>query len=208
MATHAIGDAAIRMTLDAYATALGPTDALIPPARSPRLRIEHLQRIDPADLPRLAALGVVASMQPTHATSDMPWVEERLGRARLAGAYAWRTVLAAGINLALGSDFPVESHRPLLGLYAAITRQDAAGQPDGGWIPEEKLTPREALAGATLGAAFAAFAEAENGRLLPGCRADLTVLRLDPVTSPPANLLDENAIAATIVDGKVAFQHP
>jgi predicted amidohydrolase YtcJ len=209
VATHAIGDAAIRHTIDAYSGAMAV--ATLPASQADlRLRIEHLQRIHPDDLPRLAPLGIIASMQPTHATSDMPWVGERLGNERLHGAYAWRSVLATGAVLALGSDFPVESHRPLLGLYAAITRQDSAGQPPGGWLGDEKLTPREALAGFTHGAAVAAFAERENGSLAPGFRADLTVLALDPVFDPltadPRALLSDDAVVATVVDGKLAYR--
>lgn len=203
VATHAIGDSAIRMTLDAYEKALRET-----PSSDPRLRIEHLKRIDPSDLPRLAPLGIIASMQPTHATSDMPWVEERLGAERLPGAYAWRSVLGSGTALALGSDFPVESHRPLLGLYAAITRQDTTGHPPDGWLPEERLSGREALTGATWGAAFAAFAEVKNGRVAPGFRADLTVLGIDPVACNPEELLRNDAVIATIVGGRVVYRRP
>ena len=105
------------------------------------------------DIPLFRQLHVVASMQPTHATSDMPWAEARLGRARLAGAYAWRRFLQARVPLALGSDFPVESADPRLGLHAAVTRQDLSGYPPGGWLPDQKLTPLEALQGFTTGAA-------------------------------------------------------
>ena len=219
VATHAIGDAAIRMTIDAYAEAMAAQensgrqgDPRTDPGAGPRLRIEHLQRVEFHDFSRLAGLGIIASMQPTHAISDMPWVGERLGTRRLRGAYAWRSVLNAGVVLALGSDFPVESYRPLLGLYAAITRQDSAGQPPGGWLPEEQLSPREALSGATRGAAFAAFAEHENGSLNPGFYADLTVLDLDPVFDPsavdPRALLARDAVVATIVNGRLVYRRP
>ena len=126
--THAIGDAANRVVLDAYAAAIAATGG--GPGRH---RIEHAQVLAPADIERFATLGVIASVQPTHATSDMPWAETRLGADRVRGAYAWRRLVDAGARLALGSDFPVERVSPILGFYAAVTRQDAAGVPAGGW---------------------------------------------------------------------------
>src|SRR5690606_14917773 len=134
------------------------------------------QVLAPADLPRLAELHVIASMQPTHATSDMPWAEERLGPERIVGAYAWRQLRDSGARLALGSDFPVESVDPRLGLYAAATRTDAHRQPAGGWHPEELLTNYEALRGFTLDAAYAGFAQDEVGSLAVGKRADFVLL--------------------------------
>ena len=113
----------------------------------------------------MARLGIIASMQPTHATSDMPWAGDRVGPRRLAGAYAWRKVLDAGGRLALGSDFPVESADPRLGLYAAVTRQDLQGNPPGGWLPGERLTREEALRGFTLDAAWSLFLDREVGSL-------------------------------------------
>ena len=123
--------------------------ALGGPRPDARFRLEHAQVLTLADIQRMARLGIIASMQPTHATSDMPWAGDRVGPARLAGAYAWRKVLNADGRLALGSDFPVESADPRLGLYAAVTRQDLKGQPPGGWLPGERLTREEALAGFT-----------------------------------------------------------
>lgn len=200
-ATHAIGDAANRQVLDGYATALGADAA----NSDHRWRIEHAQVVAPADLPRFAELGVIASMQPTHATSDMPWAEARLGAARLRGAYAWKTLHDSGARLALGSDFPVESVDPRLGLYSALTRQDLAGMPEGGWQPQERLSIAEAVAGFTRDAAFAGQAEDEVGRLAPGYFADFIVVDADP-TSVAAPRLPSLRIESTWIDGRPVFQ--
>jgi predicted amidohydrolase YtcJ len=202
VAAHAIGDRGNRVVLDAMQQVLGPA------AKSDhRWRIEHAQVVDLDDLPRFAALGVIASMQPTHATSDMRWAKDRLGTERLAGAYAWRRFEDSGARLALGSDFPVESADPLLGLHAAATRQDARGWPEGGWLAEQRLTTAEALRGFTLDAAFAGFAESEVGSLEPGKRADFTVLSKSIDQLPPAQIL-EAQVEATYVDGKRVFPQP
>jgi predicted amidohydrolase YtcJ len=201
VATHAIGDRGNRLVLDAYKKALGKGAATL----DHRWRIEHAQVLAPGDIPRLAQLHVIASMQPTHATSDMPWAEERLGPQRIAGAYAWRQMRDNGVRLALGSDFPVESVDPRLGLYSAVTRADADGKPPGGWHPEEKLTAYEALRGFTLDAAHAGFAESEVGSLAVGKRADFVLLAQDPLTVDPAGLRDLTVLA-TYVDGKPVYQ--
>ena len=202
VATHAIGDAANRLVLDAYARAFaqGGVDGA---AR--RFRVEHAQIVAAEDAPRFRQLGVIPSVQPTHCTSDMPWAGERLGPARLAGAYRWRSFLDLGLPLPGGSDAPVESADPRLGLYAAVTRQDRAGQPAGGWQPQERVTPAEALAMFTRHAAFAAFEEQERGRLAPGLRADLTVLDRDPLSAPAAALL-EARVLYTVVDGQLVHE--
>ena len=148
VATHAIGDRGNRLALDAYQRVLGD-DA----QSDHRWRIEHAQIVSLDDIPRFAKLGVIASMQPTHATSDMPWAERRVGKERIAGAYAWRRFLDSGARLALGSDFPVESVDPRLGLYAAATRQDREGHPPGGWLADQRLTAAVALRGFTADAA-------------------------------------------------------
>lgn len=200
VATHAIGDRGNRMALDAYAKVLGrDVDS------DHRWRIEHAQILSPDDVPRLAKLHVIASMQPTHATSDMPWAQDRVGPQRIVGAYAWRQVRDAGTHLALGSDFPIESVDPRLGLYAAVTRSDAQGLPAGGWYPDEKLTAFEALRGFTLEAAYAGFGEQEVGSLEAGKRADFVVLAEDPLTVPDA-ALRSLTIQATYVDGKPVFE--
>jgi predicted amidohydrolase YtcJ len=200
--THAIGDRAIRLTLDAYEKALANV-----PAADPRLRIEHLQCVAREDVPRLKRLGVIASMQPSHATSDMPWAEDRVGPDRGRGLYAWRWVLDAGIVIAAGSDFPVDPERPLVGLHSAVTRQDLEGKPAGGWHPEQRMTLEEALAAYTRGAAYAAFEENRRGRIAPGYDADLTVLSRDLRAIPPAEIAQAEVLR-TVVGGRIAFEKP
>ncbi len=197
--THAIGDRANRIALDTYAEAVRATGG--GPGRH---RIEHAQIVAPEDLPRFGALGVIASVQPTHATSDMPWAEARVGPERIEGAYAWRSLLDGGARLALGSDFPVEAVSPLLGFYAAVTRQDAEGRPEGGWYPAQRLTRAEALRGFTLDAAYAAFMEDEVGSLEAGKRADFVVLSRDIMTVPPPEIL-ETEVVATYLGGVAVF---
>jgi predicted amidohydrolase YtcJ len=195
VSTHAIGDAANHDVLEAYARAGVTPDA--------RFRIEHAQIVDLADIPRFAELGVVASMQPAHATSDMPWAEKRVGRGRLAGAYAWRHFLSAGVHLAFGSDFPVELSDPRLGLFAAITRTNLRGQPAGGWLPDQRLTVEQTLRAFTAGAAYAAFEEGWRGDLRAGQAADLTVF--DGPLDTPEHILTRRALM-TIVGGRVVYQ--
>jgi hypothetical protein len=196
VAAHAIGDRGNRMVLDGFQRALG-TDA---GTADHRWRIEHAQVVNLADIPRFAQMGVIASMQPTHATSDMRWAQARLGKDRLAGAYAWRRMKDAGVALALGSDFPVEAVDPVLGLHAAATRQDARGWPEGGWLASQKLEVAEALRGFSLDAARAGFAEQEIGSLEVGKRADFVILSqaLEGL-APPAVL--NLRVQSTWVDG-------
>jgi predicted amidohydrolase YtcJ len=199
---HAIGDRANRVSLDAFRkAALEVPEA---PAGGERMRIEHAQVVALQDLPRFASEHVIASMQPTHATSDMPWAEKRIGPERLAGAYAWKSLLRSGARLAGGSDFPVESEDPRLGFYAAVTRENLQGKPEGGWRPWEKLSRSEALALFTTGAAFAAFEEDRRGRVAPGFEADLTVFEDDPMTVPAARI-PSVPVVLTLVGGRVAF---
>ncbi|MFT4255515.1 MAG: amidohydrolase [Pseudoxanthomonas sp.] len=200
VATHAIGDRGNRLVLDAYEKALG-ADA----KSDHRWRVEHAQVVSLEDIPRFAQLGVIASMQPTHATSDMPWAQDRVGPQRILGAYAWQRFLHSGARLALGSDFPVESPDPRLGLYAAVTRQDRDGQPPGGWRAEEKLSRAEALRGFTADAAFAGFDEDTVGQLKPGLRADFVVLASDLLAVPESEL-DDLQIQSTWVDGKAVYE--
>ena len=181
--THAIGDRGNRAVLNTYALALSRR-----PTQDHRFRIEHAQLLSPEDMPRLARKGVIASMQPTHCTSDMRWIERRIGERRARGAYAWASLLRSGARIAAGSDFPVESHNPFFGLHAAVTRQDRDGQPPGGWRAEQRMTRAEALRAFTLGAAYAAFEENEKGSLEPGKLADFIVIDRDVMTCPPQDI--------------------
>jgi len=199
--THAIGDRANHIVLNAYEAALAQNKGM---AKDARFRIEHAQVVDPQDIPRFAKLGVIPSMQPTHCTSDMYWAEERLGPKRIKGAYAWRSFLNAGSILPGGSDFPVESPNPLWGFYAAITRQDHNGWPSGGWYPDQRMTREEALKAFTLWAAFAAFEEKRRGSVEEGKLADLVVLSNDIMTCEPLRIL-ETKVVYTIVGGEIAY---
>jgi predicted amidohydrolase YtcJ len=197
---HAIGDAANRQVLDAY-------ERLLPefPENPGRHRIEHAQILAPQDLPRFARLGVIAAVQPTHATSDMYWAGERLGEERLPGAYAWRSLAGSGARLAFGSDFPVEEVNPFFGIHAAVTRQDRQGWPEGGWLPPERLGREAAIRAFTLDAAYAAFMEEEIGSLEAGKRADFIVLDRD-VMQVPADEIAEIRVLQTWLDGKPVFE--
>jgi len=193
--THAIGDRANRTVLDAYAALLqGPNDR--------RFRIEHAQVIAPADFARFRQCSVVASMQATHATSDMRWAEARLGQERAAGAYAWQTLLRHGVRIANGSDFPVEDPNPLPGFYASITRQDAAGHPGGGWFPEQRMTREEALRSWTLEGAWAAFEESTKGSLTTGKLADFILLSHNIMEVPPSQILKARVVL-TVLGGEI-----
>ncbi len=191
-AVHAIGDAACHAVLNAFEAAGRP---------GLRNRIEHAQLLHPDDLPRLARRGIIASMQPVHATSDMLIAEAGWGR-RCAGAYAWRSLLREGTALAFGSDCPVEPIDPIAGIHAAVTRRRADGSPGpDGWYPEERLSVDQAVAAFTSGAAYAAGREKELGSITPGKRADLTVLDRDIYAVDPHEIREARA-AATIVGGR------
>ncbi|MFM5893175.1 MAG: amidohydrolase, partial [Novosphingobium sp.] len=182
VAVHAIGD-------EANAAVLGAIEDLAPTYPGDRRwRIEHAQIVDPADIPRFGKNGIVASMQPVHQTSDRLMAEKRLGPDRLKGAYAWKSIQATGAKLAFGSDAPVELSDPFVGMAAAISRQGADGEPQGGWQPQERVTREEALAGYTVNGAYAGFAEGRFGRLAPGERADFIMVDRDPLLSSPADL--------------------
>jgi len=198
--THAIGDAANRMVLDAYARAL----SAVPQAHDPRLRIEHAQVLSPEDMPRFAKLRIIPSMQPVHATSDMGWAEQRLGPQRITGAYAWRSLLQTGVHLPLSSDFPGETLNPFYGIYAAITRQDPQGNPPGGWLPEQRLTLEEALRGYTVEAAYAEFEEQAKGSIEPGKLADFIVISQD-IKNLPAKEILAIQVLKTFVGGKLVY---
>jgi predicted amidohydrolase YtcJ len=201
-AIHAIGDRANHEVLGIF----GRVSREVPGARDLRLRDEHAQIVDAGDIPSFAGLGVIASIQPTHCTSDMPWAPQRLGDTRVAEeAYPWRSLVAAGARLAHGSDFPVERPDPLLGFHAAITRQDASEQPPGGWTPDQRLTRAEALHGMTLGAAYAAHAERDLGSIEPGKLADFVVLSRDIMQVAPRDVLS-TTVVRTVVGGRTVYE--
>ena len=202
-ATHAIGDRGNTLVLDVYAERQAQQASF----RELRPRIEHAQVVRQADWGRFPELGVIPSVQPTHCTTDMRWAEDRLGAERVLGAYAWRRLDPDLVHLAFGSDFPVESPDPLLGLYAARARQDVAGWPEDGWQVDQRVGAGAALAGFTRGAAWAVFEEHERGRLLPGFAADLSVFSVDPVRCTPEELLTAQALY-TVIDGEVCFAAP
>jgi predicted amidohydrolase YtcJ len=204
MAVHAIGDRANHEVLNAYEQLRGyESEHNLPHLRH---RIEHVQVLHPDDVPRLAQLGVIASMQPIHATSDMP-VADRYWGERSALAYAWRSQLQHGAHLAFGSDAPVESPNPFLGLHAAVTRRRTDGSPGlSGWYPEQKLTFAEALEAYTLGPAYAASAERRLGRLSPGYLADLIVMDEDPFTCDPDRLSGMQPVG-TMVGGEWVWRN-
>lgn len=202
LAIHAIGDAANAQVLNAIA------DLRESYGGDRRWRIEHAQIVDPADIPRFAQLGVIASMQPVHQTSDRLMAEARLGPNRLTGAYAWHSMQLAGVRLAFGSDTPVESPDPFAGLATAFTRQDATGAPPGGWRPEERVTRADALAGFTTQAAYASFAENRIGRLAPGLWADFILIDVDPLTATPEALRAAKVLETWVGGQRVWGQLP
>ena len=194
--THAIGDLGNRVLLDAYELA-----GVTPEGRH---RDEHTQIIELSEIERFIRLGIIASMQPTHATSDLNMAEDRLGPHRIKGGYAWRTLLDAGVPLAFGSDFPVEKANPLLGFFASVTRQTEDLLPEGGWYPEERLTREETLYAFTKGAAWAAFQDDQLGSLSPGKHADFVVLSNDIMTVPAPQIL-ETEVVATFFGGNLIY---
>lgn len=200
-ATHAIGDRGNRLVLDAFEDAM----IRVPGLRDLRPRIEHAQIVHRDDWARFSILGVIPSVQPTHCTSDMRWVPDRIGFDRVPGAYAWRRLAPDVDVLAFGSDFPVERPNPLAGLYAARTRSDAAGLPEGGFLADQRMSGTEALHGFTEGCAYAAHEETSRGKLAVGYAADMTVLDFDPVRCDPAELLD-GRVLMTVIDGQVVFE--
>lgn len=200
LAVHAIGDRANRQVIDALVSARSRL-----PDNPGRHRIEHAQILHPDDIPRIAEAGLIASMQPTHATSDMRWAEDRLGEQRLFGAYAWQHLRQAGAHLAFGSDFPVEQVDPMLGIHAAVTRQDLDGEPPGGWLPDQRVTTQVAVSGFTLDAAWAGFAEDEVGSLEVGKRADFVVLDRNLFEIDPADIPDTKVLA-THLDGQAVYR--
>jgi predicted amidohydrolase YtcJ len=196
---HAIGERANGLLLSIYDSvgrAHGPRDR--------RFRIEHAQHLRRQDILRLARSGVIASMQPYHAIDDGRWAEKRIGPQRIKTTYAFRTLLDNGARLAFGSDWTVAPIDPILGIYAAVTRRTLDGKNPGGWIPEQKISVQEALRAYTAGNAYGVFAEGSRGKLAPGYLADIVLLDRDIITIPPESI-EQAAVRATIVGGKVVF---
>jgi hypothetical protein len=199
IAFHAIGDRGNRVALDAFAAVVAANGA-----RDRRDRIEHAQIVAPDDFARFASLHVIASMQPSHQTTDMRWAEKRLGAERIRGAYAWRTMLNDGVKLAFGTDWPVEIINPMRGVHACVTRQLPDGTPAGGWQPQEKISMDECIAAYTTGAAYAEFEEGKKGQLVPGQYADFIVLSADVTKIPPREIL-HTKVLKTVVGGRVVY---
>ena len=199
---HAIGDRAVRLQLDVFDRVQReqhPAD--------PRFRIEHAQHVAPSDLPRFAAIGVIASMQPYHAIDDGRWAEKLIGPERSKTSYAWRSLLDLHAHLAFGSDWPVAPAAPIEGIYAAVTRRTLDGKHPGGWFPQQKITVEEALRAYTSGAAYAEFAEKRKGTLEAGKLADFVLLDRD-LTRIPAPEIRNARVLATVVGGQVVFEAP
>ncbi|MEM9388193.1 MAG: amidohydrolase [Pseudomonadota bacterium] len=200
---HAIGDAGNRETLNFFERVISSS----PVAAQGRHRIEHAQVLHPQDLPRLATLGVIASMEPPHAVEDKTWAEARLGPRRIRGAYAWRSLRASGAHLVFNADNPGSDHNIFYGLHAAVTRRDKARKPPGGWYPEQRLTMDETLRAYSRWAAYASFREDDTGLLAIGRWADLTALTIDPfqvADTDPGGLL-RGEVRLTVVGGEVAY---
>ncbi|WP_100658169.1 amidohydrolase [Alteromonas flava] len=196
---HAIGDRANRLALDHFEQVFERIGG-----KALRNRIEHAQVIALEDIKRFKTLDIIPSMQPTHATSDMNMAEDRIGKQRLQGAYAWQTFLQQGSILAFGSDFPVELANPFYGIHAAVTRQDRNNQPKNGWVPEQALTVQQAFKAFTLDAAYAADQDTQIGALLPGYWADFILVDQDPFTINPQNLW-KIEVQSTYIAGEEVF---
>ena len=202
IAIHAIGDKANHTILDFYARLDDENGQ-----RERRLRIEHAQHLLPADVPRFAQMGVIASMQPFHAADDGRWADKRLGPERVKNSYMFRSLLDAHAVLAFGSDWDVAPMSPLLGIAAAVTRRTLDGKHPEGWIPEQKITVVEAVRAYTYGSAYASFEEKSKGTIEPGKLADFVVLSQDIFAIDPTKI-EETKVAGTIFDGKLVMTEP
>jgi predicted amidohydrolase YtcJ len=202
--THSIGDRGNRLTLDFYERAMKEVPADQRKVKEPRWRDEHSQIVNPADIPRFKSLGIIASMQPSHAISDLYFAPARLGMERLNGAYAWQSFLKLGVPVAGGSDAPVERGEPLIEFYAAVARKDLQGRSGEGWHPEEKVTRDQALKMFTVWAAYSAFEEAKRGSIEAGKLADLTVFDKDIMKVPELEILKAKNLI-TIINGEIVY---
>jgi predicted amidohydrolase YtcJ len=200
LAFHAIGDRANRIALDVFEAV-----AKANPPRDRRDRIEHAQVVAPDDLRRFAKLNVIASMQPSHQTTDMRWAEQRVGPDRIQGAYAWATMQKNGVHLAFGTDYDVEPINPMRGLYACVTRELPDGGPQGGWQPQEKISLDDCIRAYTLGSAYAQFEEGKKGALKIGQYADFIILSSDLTKVPPSEYT-KTQVLRTIVGGRTVYQ--
>jgi predicted amidohydrolase YtcJ len=203
--SHAIGDRANREVLDRYAMAFETYPEF---SSDHRFRIEHAQHLNPTDIPRFAALGVIPAMQAIHMSSDRPWAIDRLGEQRIReGTYVWQSILATGAKIVNGTDAPVEPVSPIASFYSSITRKTLRGEPEGGYEPEQKMTREQALRSYTIDAAYGAFEEDMKGSLQPGKLADFTIFSSDLMTIPEEEILGVN-VSMVFVDGKLAYQKP
>jgi len=219
IALHAIGDRANRMALEGFAAigkerqdTLGKShpagsgiDWVAYETPSTRHRIEHSQVVAPTDFARFRDLGVLASMQPSHAISDKRWAQDRLGEYRVLGAYSWHTMMSHGVRVPFGTDWPVEPINPYLSLYAAVTRRSTEGDPAGGWWPQERLAIADAIRCYTIESAYATFEENEKGHIAPGMLADMVVHTRDLLTIKPEEIL-QTAAAMTILGGQIVYE--
>jgi hypothetical protein len=199
---HAIGDRTNHIVLDVFeavAKTNGPRDR--------RDRIEHAQVVAPDDIPRFARLKVIASMQPSHQTTDMRWAESRIGPERVKGAYAWASLEKSGARLAFGTDYPVEVVNPFRGLYACVTRQLPDGTPAGGWQPQEKISLEDCIRAYTSGSAYAEFEEGKKGELKVGEYADFLILSNDLTKIPPSEYI-KTEVLQTVVGGRTVYEKP
>jgi predicted amidohydrolase YtcJ len=203
--THAIGDRANRFILDEYETALKTVATNERKIRDPRWRVEHAQIVNPADIPRFAQLGIIPSMQPSHAIGDLFFAPSRLGISRLAGAYAWQSFIKSGIVVPGGSDAPVERGEPMIEFYAAVARKDQKGFSAEGWHPEEAVTREQALKMFTIWPAYAAFEEKLRGSIEVGKLADLTVLSADIMAIPELEILKTKCLM-TVIGGEIVYE--
>jgi len=203
--THAIGDRANRTILDVYEKAFKAVPSEQRNIGEPRWRVEHAQILDPADLSRFAKLGVIASMQPSHAISDLFFAPSRIGMDRLAGAYAWKSLIKTGAIVCGGSDAPVERGEPMIEFYAAVARKSVKGFSSEGWHPEQAVSRSQALNMFTLWPAYAAFEEKDKGKIDIGMLADFSVLSADIMKIPEPDIL-KTRCEMTIIGGEIVYE--